>query len=187
MSTPIESLYAERFCADVEFNDIWEHMPVLRKYASQVTTVCEIGTRTGNSTTAFLLGLSESSYVGLHGERAAMRSYDIAYQKFFPPVVQGVEWAFVQADTHALGFVITRCELLFIDGCHKYESVVADLKQADRVWRYVILHDTSEDRDRQYNDGVCRAMDEFLASHPEWEIIERHHNCNGLTVLGRKS
>ncbi len=43
-----------------------------------------------------------------------------------------------------------------------------------------------EEWDRKYDDGVCRAMGEFLNDNPEWEILERFDNCNGLTVLGRK-
>lgn len=172
----------ERSKSTVEYNDIWEHMGTLRRYAEKVTTICEIGTRTGNSTTAFLAGLAARS---TPDHRGVMRSYDIADQKFFPPEVQNVNWQFMQADSHAEDFKIPRCELLFIDGCHKYESVKKDLRQADRVWCYMILHDTSEERDRHYGDGVCRAMDEFLNENPEWAIIERFHNCNGLTILGR--
>ena len=157
-------------------------MGVLRGYGERVGTICEIGTRTGNSTTAFLAGLSSKATPDRYG---VMRSFDIADQKFTPPEMPFIDWRFVQADSHADDFKIPRCELLFIDGCHKYESVKADLKQAERVWCYIILHDTSEERDRTYGDGVCRAMDEFLQENPEWAIIERFHNCNGLTVLGR--
>ena len=114
-----------------------------------------------------------------------MRSYDIDEQRFFPPEIPNINWQFVRADSQLPDFKIARCELLFIDGCHKYESVKADLKQAERVWLYLILHDTSEARDQTYGDGVCRAMNEFLAESPEWAIIERFDNCNGLTVLGR--
>lgn len=178
MST-IEELYAERSKSTVNHNDIWEHMGTLRKYAQKVTTICEIGTRTGNSTTAFLAGLTA------RGQMTAMRSYDVADQLFYPPKVPGVNWRFIQADSADFDFKIARCELLFIDGCHKYESVKADLKQADRVWLYIILHDTDPVRDKTYGDGVCRAMEEFLEANPEWAIIERFDNCNGLTVLGR--
>lgn len=180
--TEIEALYAERTRFDVRFNDIWEHMGTLRKYAEKVATICEIGTRTGNSTVAFLAGLSAGATAE---RRGAMRSFDIADQQFTPPPLTNCDWAFVRADSHAEDFRVPRCELLFIDGCHKYESVKKDLKQAERCWLYLILHDTCEKRDATYGDGVVQAMNEFLKENPEWAIIERFDNCNGLTVLGR--
>jgi Methyltransferase domain len=33
--------------------------------------------------------------------------------------------------------------------------------------------------------GLRPAVEEFLASHPEWRLRERFTNCNGLTVLER--
>lgn len=183
MST-IEELYAERSQSTVWHNDIWEHMGVLRKYAGRVATICEIGTRSGNSTTAFLAGLAQGSGRD-PAMNTAMLSFDIEPQEFFPPAIENVNWYFIQADSQHPNFKIPRCEMLFIDGCHKYESVKADLKQADRVWLYLILHDTDLARDKTYGDGVCRAMEEFLEANPEWAIIERFDNCNGLTVLGR--
>lgn len=174
----IEELFEERSKSTVNHNDIWEHMGTLRRYAQKVTTICEIGTRTGNSTTAFLAGLS--------GRSTAMISYDIRPQVFTPPDIPGINWLFKQADSNALDFKISRCELLFIDGCHQYDSVKSDLKQSEYVWRYIILHDTSKARDEEMGDGVCKAMDEFLANNPRWKILERFDNCNGLTILERK-
>ncbi len=174
----IEALYAERSRQSVQFNDIWEHMGTLRAYASKVNTICEIGLRSGNSTTAFLAGLA--------GKDAAMVSYDIDKQHYFPPSIPGVYWRYEHANSHAPEFQIPICELLFIDGCHKYESVKADLRQAQQAMRFIIMHDTSPERDAEFGDGVCKALDEFLAEHSEWSILERFENNNGLTVLGRK-
>lgn len=172
----IQELFNERCKRPEVHDDIWEHLPTLARYASMCRHVTEIGTRTGNSTTALLLGLSTNG--------GTMHSYDIANQQFFPPEIPKVTWQFHQQDTHAEGFKIGLTHLLFIDGCHKYESVKADLRQAESVSRFIIMHDTLPERDERYGDGVCRAMMEFLASSP-WAIKESFANCNGLTVLER--
>lgn len=174
----IEELYNERKHPGVAYSDIWEHMETIRRFAEKVQTISEIGCRTGNSATALLCGLSK------HGGR--MHSYDIAMQQFFPPEIPNVTWTFHQQDTHTDDFQIEPCDLLFVDGCHKYESVKADLRQAARASRFIIMHDTSEERDQMYRDGVCRAMRELIREFPYWEIIERYPYCNGLTVLERK-
>lgn len=174
----IEELFKERSKADVMHSDIWEHMETIRRFAERISTVCEIGCRTGNSATALLYGLSR------HGGK--MFSYDIADQQFTPPELPNVAWCFRKQDTHLPNFEIEPCELLFVDGCHKYESVKSDLRQQHRASRFIIMHDTSEERDKVYGDGVCRALRELIREFPTWEIIERYPNCNGLTVLERK-
>lgn len=174
----LETLYADRCKGGGNFADIHEHLPTLRSYAGHVRRIVEIGVRTGNSTTALLAGLMDAG-------GGTLLSYDIRCGGFVPPTTRNVFWHFTLQDTHAPDFTIPPCDLLFIDGCHKYESVAADLKHASNASRFIILHDTDPARDEQYGDGVCRAMDEFLAAHPEWKIRERFTNCNGLTVLAR--
>ena len=175
----IEELYKERFTPEVIPSDIWEHMPLIRRYAEKVITICEIGCRTGNSATALLAGLSK------HGGK--MHSYDIAEQQYFPPEIPNVTWTYHKGDSHAPDFKVEPCDLLFVDGCHKYSSVKADLRQATQTARFIIMHDTSEQRDKDYNDGVCQAMRELIREFPQWEIVERYPNCNGITVLEKKS
>jgi hypothetical protein len=172
----IRELYAERCQKPSSYDDIWEHLPTLKRYAEQAKHITEIGTRTGNSTTGLLMGLSVWG-----GE---MHSYDISPQRFTPPEITGVSWFFHQQDTHLPDFRIAPTELLFIDGCHKYESVKADLRQAEYVSRFILLHDTLQSRDDKFGDGVVPAMMEFLSVSP-FKIRESFTNCNGLTVLER--
>lgn len=175
----IEDLYKQRCGKDIEFADLWYHMPTLYNYAMGVCHITEIGTRTGNSTTAFLNGLSD----GLGG---CMVSYDIAPQQFFPPPIKNVVWSFRQQDSQKPDFKISPTELLFIDGDHKYPSVVRDLQQHQNVLKYIIMHDTDPEHDRKHNDGVYRAMCDFLKANTEWGMIYHTNECNGLTVLARK-
>lgn len=174
----IEELYEERLNRPTHHADIYEHLPTLRLYASQCRVIVEIGVRTGNSTTGLLAGLADAGGGTLH-------SFDLWPHEFQCPKIPGVEWSFTRADSTAEGFEAPACDLLFIDGDHKYEAVRADLRHAAKAAKYVILHDTNEERDRQYGDGVCKAMDDFLEAHPEWQIRARFRNCNGLTVLHR--
>lgn len=177
----IEQLYTERCNRPKENNhpDIFEHLPVLRKYAEQVTTIAEIGVRTGNSTTAFLAGLQK------HGGH--LYSFDIAKQQFFPPCVARVGWMYFMEDTTKPECIVPKVELFFIDGCHRYDAVKADLRHAALATRFLIMHDTNEERDANFGDGVVRAMEEFMDDHREWRIVERLRNNNGLTVMKRKT
>ena len=171
----IEEIYSNN-CLKPEFNaDIWEHLPTIRKYAERVKTVCEIGVRTGNSTSALLYGLSKQGgqYIG----------YDLG-ASFAPPPIPGVEVLIKVADSQANGFAVAPCELLLIDGSHQYEHVKRDLENHINASRYIVMHDTAHEWIKWGGDGVYRALHEFLAAHPrEWKVIEQHENCNGLTVM----
>ena len=55
-------------------------------------------------------------------------------------------------------------KLLFVDGSHAYEDVLLDLKLWEpwvRPSGIIIMHDT---KPKEYNQGVCRAMNEYLSS-----------------------
>lgn len=175
----IEELYAQRCAADVQHPDIYEHLPTLRRYAEQVMHVTEIGTRTGNSTTALLAGLAQ------HG--GVMHSYDKDEQAFTAPEIAGVTWTFHRCNTHAHEFQPEPTELLLVDGDHSYSGVSLDLRMAPLVWRWIILHDTSEEWIKDGGRGVYDALADFMRFNADdWRVAEVFTNCNGLTVLERK-
>lgn len=173
----IAQLYHQRCKPEGDFPDIWQHLPTLAFYAERVRHITEIGTRTGNSTVGFLYGLCVGG--------GCMVSYDIAPQEFFPPHIPDVVWQFRRENSQADSFRISPTELLFIDGDHSYLAVKQDLRQAQYALRYLIMHDTDPAHDERFGDGVVPAMQEFLAEHPEWKIVERSNECNGLTVMKR--
>lgn len=177
MSSAIHSLYTERAATP---SDINQHMPRLRALAEACQTIVEFGTRSGNSTTAFLAGLDPIPGATLH-------SYDIAPQQFTPPELLFATWEFHQADTTQLEW-IPACDLLFIDTLHNCDVVAAELAHADSVRRWIAFHDTVLFGSRDEagpGPGINHAIFRFLAAHPEWRVLEHHaHNC-GLLVLER--
>lgn len=105
------------------------------------------------------------------------------------------------------------CDLLFIDTFHVYGQLKRELaRHAAGVRRYIAMHDTAVDGERgeavragwntpdtlsrleretgipapEMLQGLQKALDEFLAEHPEWHVLEKWNNNNGLTVLGRR-
>jgi len=173
----IEELYTERCKPDVQFADIYEHMPVLREYAGYCSHVTEIGTRTGNSTTAFLAGLSANG--------GTLHSYDRDPQNFTPPEIPGVAWKFTKVNTHTHEFQPVETDLLFVDGDHTYGGVMLDLRVANLARKWVILHDTAEAWIKNGGRGVFDGLADFLHYNPQWVRAEHHDNCNGLTILER--
>lgn len=177
----IQEMYQERITrwhSHSHCDDIHEHLPTLREYAVRVKHITEFGTRTGNSTTAFLAGLSVNG-----GE---MQSYDIAQTTFASPEIPNVVWSFHKQDTGAKDFQIAPTDILFIDSLHEFPHVMRELRQADKVRRYIIFHDTAIDWIASGGRGPIDAVTAFLARSPHWGVKEIFENNNGMTVLERK-
>jgi hypothetical protein len=188
-------------------SDIHEHVPVLRQYASECSSVIEIGLRTMNSSWGILQGLSENSslhrsYLGIDLEQPAdfllNQARDLAQKN-------GISFDFWQAND--LFIDIKPTEMLFIDSLHIYCHLTYELEKfSPKVSKYIIMHDTSDpwgsiDDFQQYHGnrseypefidrhkrGLWQAVEDFLARHPEWVLHERRLNNHGLTVLKRIS
>lgn len=175
----IDELYEQRWKHPerTPHPDIFEHLPTLARYAEKVRHITEIGTRTGNSTTGFLMGLAKNGGV--------MHSYDRDNKAFDAPEIPGVAWHFHQCNTHTHDFQPEPTELLFIDGDHSYAGVCMDLRVANLASHYIIMHDTSEAWTAQGGWGVFNGLKDFLARNGNWRIAEHFDNCNGLTVIER--
>lgn len=176
----IEQTYQARARGEGEHPDIFEHLPTLRRYAEELgprARVVEFGTRTGNTTAAFLAGGAE------------VFSYDIESHRFdCPPEVQPL-WHFTQADTSKLER-IPECDLLFIDSAHNQMQVMAELMHHVSVRRFIGLHDTlewgSRADDGHGGPGINYALFPFLATHYKtWRVTAHWNNCRGLTFLER--
>lgn len=158
--------------------DINEHMQKLCDYASNCEHVTEFGI--GRSTWAFL-----------HARPKKLRCYDIRDADF---VLQGklaeaagIDLRFERRDT--LDLTIESTDLLFIDTYHVYRNLRAELERHSAMVRnYIVMHDTEVFGARGEDGstpGLWDAVEEFVAAHPEWRVIERLNNNNGLTVLQR--
>jgi hypothetical protein len=165
--------------ACIRVTDIHEHLPVLSDLTSQCSHVTELGVGWAQSTRAFL-----RHDVELH-------SYEYSPQP-------GIVDFFVQArnagrnvtlhiaDTRNIQ--IEETDLMLVDSLHVYEQVQKELElHAGKVKKYLLFHDTTlfSDRGEFGGKGIWPAIQEFMDSHTEWQLIERRTNNNGLTILKR--
>jgi hypothetical protein len=187
-------------------SDINEHLPTLRKYAMDCTTIAECGVRSIVSTWALLDGLLVNP-----GPRRLI-CVDIAPVPEISGVAEIARAAGVQLEFQQIDSVYADLgdgvDMLFIDTWHVYGHLRRELAAHQaKVRRYIAMHDTTVDGERgesrrcghnlvemaassgysveDVGNGLGRAIKEFLADHPEWAIDSVYINNNGLTVLRR--
>jgi hypothetical protein len=179
--------------------DINEHLPVLRKYASQCEHVTEMGTRFAISTYALLIAKPKK-----------LVSIDLNYH-FFKPYHKEilnfanlceVNFEFIEGDV--LKLEMEKTDLLLIDTLHTYNQLSKELRKHEKnVNRWIILHDTitfGEKDEDFYNNGeisqeikydniqkqgLYNALLDFLEENKNWKIKEHFINNNGLTIIER--
>lgn len=175
-ATPIEAAFLDA-CRTP--SDIHEHLPLLKKLASEVETVVEMGVRTGVSTRAFLAARPKR-IVSLDVNAAPAELKTLAD-------AEGVPWFFRQESSLAAAPI--DCDLLFIDTLHTADQLRMELdRHAGHARRYIVLHDTETFglHGEGGGNGLLKAVSEFLQAHPaEWELHLHRKNNNGLTVLKR--
>lgn len=162
-------------------SDIHEHLPTLQRYASQSKVVAELGVRWVVSTWAFLNSTAERVY-----------SYDV---KEYPEVEEcrkvcaeeGKHWEFV-LESSLTATLPPDVDMLFVDTLHNYMQVKLELERhADSVRKYIAFHDTFAFRTvgMDSGEGIYKAIEEFMAGHPEWKKVYETDNNNGLMVIQR--
>jgi len=176
MMTKFDEMYLE---SKKEAIDIVEHLDTLEEYASRGDSVLELGTREGYSTTSLL---KRCMYVtGIDLVRTTRIKHLVE--------IMGGRFEFVQTDSRtydsSIGF-----DMLFIDTCHQYAVLKKELEQHHKnIKRYIIMHDTVTfgliDEFTFEQNGLLKAINEFLLEHKEWEILEEYKNNNGLMILER--
>nr|WP_165864236.1 hypothetical protein [Capsulimonas corticalis] len=162
-------------------SDISEHLPYLFRLASTVNHVTEMGTRTGQSTAAFV-----------HAGPKRIVAYDLVRHQEVDKVEQaaiacGIDFIFHEQDV--LQAQIEDTDLLFLDTWHVEEQMRQELAlHAGKARRFIVLHDTQTFADlgeTAVMGGVWPPITDFLRASPEWHILEHFPNNNGLTVLAR--
>lgn len=181
-----EDIYNE-YCAGS--SDINEHLPTLRKYATGCDSIFEMGTRSGLSTHALILGKPKR-----------FRYLDIDPNCNMPEFnkqakLEGIDCEFIHHDS--MTYDMTEgTDLLFIDTCHNFQILREELRRhAPNVSKYIIMHDTTtfgfrDESPHHHSDhntkGLYWAMMDFVTSNiRQWIILEKFNNNNGLTVLSR--
>lgn len=157
-------------------SDISEHLQTLHDLAAEIPLchVVEFGTRSGNSTCAFL----EAG--------AFVDSYDIGHVSFRPDKESEGRWTLHKADTGNLD-CIPACHILFIDSLHTGDHVRRELKHGNKASRYIVFHDTMlfGSYGELGQSGITGAIYDFLAENPQWKVKAHYENNNGLLILER--
>ena len=189
-------------------SDINEHLPTLRRYAAECSSVAEMGVRSVVSTWAFLQGLLDSQ-----AAEKSLQCLDLNDAPLINDICalaknNGIEMTFIKGDSATTR--LNPVDLLFIDTWHIYGHLKRELAfHCDRVAKYIVMHDTTLDAingesirngwntfeqartsgypEEEIRRGLKPALEEFLAAHPEWVVKEVFTNNNGLTVLQRVS
>ena len=161
--------------------DIHEHLPIISELTSECNHVTELGVGWAQSTRAFL-----RHDVELH-------SYEFMPQpgirEFFEEAKNAGRNVTLHVDD-TRKVEIAETDLMLVDSLHIYEQVQKELElHAGKVRKYLLFHDTTlfADRGEFGGKGIWPAVQEFIDSHPEWQLVERRHNNNGLTILKRIS
>jgi hypothetical protein len=165
--------------ACVRVTDIHEHLPVLSDLTSQCNHVTELGVGWAQSTRAFLR------------HNVILHSYEYSPQPgiidfFIDAKKSGRDITLHIDDTRKVEIEPT--DLLFVDSLHIYEQVKTELElHANKAKKYIVFHDTTSyaDNGEFGGKGIWPAIQEFIDSHSEWQLVERRTNNNGLTVLKR--
>lgn len=184
-------------------SDIHEHLPTLKRYAKECSSIVELGVRNVVSTWGLIAGLAENSaqersYIGIDVDVPTPRIFKLANEL---AIENGVAFEFLQAND--MNIEIRETDLLFIDTLHIYAQLRYELEKfSPQTRKYIIMHDTTsyayhdcwsyQGNHSEYPNyidinkrGLWPAVEDFLASHPEWKILERYTNNNGLTILVR--
>ena len=187
-------------------NDINEHLPVLYAYAKKCSSVVECGILDVTSSYAFA-----SALIGTPDNSLTMIDPNLSEK--IEPFLDICNRENVNANfvwSRILDYPRQETDLLFIDSWHVYAQLKRELAHWHAsVNKYILIHDTTVDEwygesvrgnadaEQQSRDtgfpvneiqkGIWPAITEFLEQHPEWQIIERRTNNNGLTVLSRVS
>lgn len=187
--TNLERIYNEKVSV---YSDIQEHLPTLKRYAEQCDHVTEMGVRWAVSTYALLMGhpkkmISIDIMPLEHFGVDSKKIYEIAKE-------ENIDYQFIVGDTRAIEIEPT--DLLFIDTLHHYDQLKTELRlHADKASKYIIFHDTTTfgqfgemlgyDGPLKSLKGLWPAIEEFLSANPQWKLLERYTNNNGLTILGK--
>ena len=171
------------------------HLPYLRALAEGCGLAVEYGVNRGGSTTALLLGAQQVISVDIVNVPIRAKLQTVA----------GETWSFVQADSTK--YDLPKCDLLFIDACHTYAAVKAELRKAYRVTKYLVFHDTltfgSIGADGETGRlrwtpvvgqsvpyehlGVRPAIDELMIHDKSWQLKYSSWQSHGFLVLQRRA
>lgn len=180
--TMIDILYENALRREMSTN-IYEHLPVLVKYAKECQHITEFGVRWGRSTCAFL-----------YTRPKELHSYDLERSQEVDIIErsaknENINFHFHLEDTTIA--IIEETELLFIDSKHTYSQASKELSlNKDKISKYIIMHDVVtfgiRGKTSGNEKGLLFAITEFMYDNQDWKIKEFLVNNNGLLILEKK-
>jgi len=179
---PVVPLAAALFAEAVARpSDIRGHLNYLYRLASTVEHITEFGTRSGQSTAAFLYAKPQRLRCYDLDRAGTIATFEAAARE------GGVDFMFQQADV--LKIDIEPSDLLFIDTWHTGEQVAEELRlHGGRARRYLVFHDTETYGHRgetEADSGMWPPIAAFVRQNPQWRLLHHFQHDNGLTVLMR--
>ena len=204
----IQDKYKER-CNCV--SDIYEHLPTLFKYAQKCESIAELGVRGYVSSYAFIWGLLNNNSDIKKFSVFDISNCDVSniLQDCFQNGIEFID--FLPSDALTVDITGHSYDLTMIDTFHCYPHCYEELcKFHSHTHKYFILHDTTIDEDTSecvrmgyesnnydslvsqyggkysaddFKKGLSFAVNRFMDEHPEWTVLEKFENNNGLTVL----
>ena len=187
-------------------SDINEHLIILASLAAHCESVFETGVRGVISSYSFAHGLINNGY---DEKTLFMNDIDECPINAIMNDTKdtGLSISFIAKNN--LELEITRnYDMTFIDTWHVYAQLKRELAKFHKITnKFIVMHDTTVDAvrgesfrmnmdiEKQMKDsgflreeilkGLWPAVEEFLKEHPEWVLIKRYFNNNGLTILAR--
>lgn len=169
-----------------QFSEMSAHLPLLEYFASQCNHVTEFGTRSCNSTVAFLTGAKKKvvSY-DIQPTPSIMELMEMKNRGELP-----CEWEFVCKSTSNPNIFIEDTDFLFVDTLHTFAQVQQELKlHADKVNKWIGFHDVFSQGlaslDSPGTEGINRAIKEFIDTQKCWKVIYHVPFNHGLLLIER--
>lgn len=191
-------------------SDINEHLPTLKSYAQQCTSIVELGVCDAVSTWAFIEGLRSNKKKSK--TLLSVDINDVPDLEFIEKEAAKckIDFTFIKENSIMVN-IPENTDLLFIDTWHVYGHLKRELEAHHRnVRKYIIMHDTEVDKMKgeclrvgtdpeedsartgypvdEITKGVGYAIVEFLETYKDdWQVQLHYMNNNGLTILERIS
>lgn len=173
----ISTIYLNKWLEDEELH---YHLPVLKRWATGLSHLTEMGTRNVTSTWG-LLAAKPKKLVSIDWDHPTFRIPEEALNQVGAMAKQAdIVFEFVRGNT--LDLEIEPTDLLFIDTWHTYEQFLLELLlHSNQVRKYIVAHDTNE----QCFPGMSCAIEDFTNLNPHWKLVSYYENFPGTSVLER--
>lgn len=173
----ISTIYLNKWLEDEELH---YHLPVLKRWATGLSHLTEMGTRNVTSTWG-LLAAKPKKLVSIDWDHPTFPIPQESLNEIRELADQsGIVFEFIRGDT--LEIEIEPTDLLFIDTWHTYEQFVLELlRHSDKVRKYIVAHDTNE----QCFPGMSCAIEDFTHWNPHWKLATYYEDFPGTSILER--